>query len=75
MATIKEDITIFSEMIAKGFSADKFSLDYTLTSFKDIDKFYDLHSKNGEANEGGRFEKNLGQITFCSRCLCWRDNN
>jgi hypothetical protein len=64
MATIKEDIINFSDMIVKGFSADKLTLDYTLTSFKDIDKFYDLHSKNGERVAGGRFSKNLGQILF-----------
>jgi hypothetical protein len=64
MATIKEDIVTFSDMIVKGFSADKLTLDYTLTSFKDIDKFYGLHSKNGERVEGGRFSKNLGQILF-----------
>ena len=64
MATIKEDIETFSDMIVKGFKVDKLTLDYTLTSFKDIDKFYDLHSKNGESVEGGRFSKNLGQILF-----------
>ena len=64
MATIKEDILTFSDMIVKGFKADKLNLDYTLTSFKDVDKFYDLHSKNGERIEGGRFAKNLGQILF-----------
>jgi hypothetical protein len=64
MATIKEDIKTFSEMIVKGFGADKLTLNYTLTSFKDIDTFYDLHSKNGERVEGGRFSKNLGQILF-----------
>jgi hypothetical protein len=34
MPTIKEDIITFSEMIVKGFSADKLKLDYTLSSFK-----------------------------------------
>jgi hypothetical protein len=64
MTTIREDIKTFSGMIVKGFSVDKLTLDYTLRSFKDIDKFYDLHSKNGERIEGGRFSKNLGQILF-----------
>jgi hypothetical protein len=64
MATIKEDIKTFSKMIVKGFGADKLTLDYTLSSFKDVDSFYDLHSKNGERVEGGRFSKNLGQILF-----------
>lgn len=64
MATIKEDIVTFSNMIVRGFDNDKLKLDYTLTSFKDIDTFYNLHSKNSERIEGGRFSKNLGQILF-----------
>lgn len=64
MATIEEDIISFSNMIIKGFTADKLSLDFTLISFKDIDTFYDLHSKNGEVVQGGRLSKNLGQILF-----------
>ena len=64
MATIKEDIITFSDMIVRGFSVDKLNLDFTLTSFKDIDKFYDLHSRNGQVVENGRFSNNLGQILF-----------
>jgi len=64
MPTIQKDIVTFSDMIVKGFKSDKLDLDYTLTSFKDIDKFYDRHSKNGKRIEGGRFDKNLGQILF-----------
>jgi hypothetical protein len=64
VATIKEDIITFSDMIVKGFAADKLTLDYTLTSFKHIDKFYDLHSKNGERAEGGMFSRNSGKILF-----------
>jgi len=64
MPTIKEDIVTFSDMIIKGFSSDKLNLDYTLSSFKDIDTFYDRHSKNGQRVEGGKFSKNLGQILF-----------
>jgi hypothetical protein len=64
MPTIKEDILTFSDMIVKGFTTEKLKLDYTLTSFKDIDVFYDRHSKNGERVEGGKFSKNLGQILF-----------
>jgi hypothetical protein len=64
MPTIKEDIEKFSEMMVKGFSADKLTLDYTLTSFKDIETFYNKHSKDGKAVEGGRFSKNLGPILF-----------
>jgi hypothetical protein len=64
MPTIKEDILTFSSMIAKGFTSEKLNLDYTLSSFKDIDTFYDRHSKNEERVEGGKFSKNLGQILF-----------
>ena len=64
MPTIKEDIVTFSDMIVKGFTSDNLNLDYSLCSFKDIDNFYDRHSKNGERVEGGKFSENLGQILF-----------
>ncbi|HWB23912.1 MAG TPA: hypothetical protein VG738_00460 [Chitinophagaceae bacterium] len=64
MATIMEDINTFTDMITKGFKADKFILDYTLSSFKEVDRFYELNSRNGEVIDGGRFSKNLGQILF-----------
>ena len=64
MPTIKEDIATFSDMIVKGFTAEKLILDYTLTSFKEIDKFYDRNATNGQPIEGGRLSKNLGQILF-----------
>lgn len=64
MSTILEDIPTFSEMIVDGFKEDKLILDYTLTSFKRIDHFFDKHSKNGKTVAGGLLSKNLGQILF-----------
>lgn len=64
MAAIKEDIISFSNLIIKGFASDKLNLDFTLTSFKDIDTFYNLHSRDGVPVEAGRLSKNLGQILF-----------
>jgi hypothetical protein len=64
MPSIKEDILTLSDKIVKGLGADKLTLDYTLTSFKEIDLFYERHAKDGEPVKGGRFSKQLGQVLF-----------
>lgn len=64
MGTLKEDIRAQATWIVRAFKADKFKLDYTLNSFKEIDRFFDQHSKNGEAVPNGRLSVNLGPIIF-----------
>jgi hypothetical protein len=64
MGTLVEDIKSQSEWIVKAFKADKLKLDYSLNSFKEIDKFFDKHAKDGKAVPGGRLSANLGAIIF-----------
>jgi hypothetical protein len=64
LATLIEDISKQSTWIVARFSDDGFNLDYTIHSFIEIDRFFNEHSKNGNAVKGGRLEKNLGNILF-----------
>jgi len=64
MATLKQDIKTQSSWIVKAFKADKLTLDYTINSFKNLDKFFEKHSKDGKAKRGGRLSTNLGPILF-----------
>ena len=64
MATLNNDIKKCSKWIVMAFSEDKLSLNYTIDSFKIIDKFFDLHSNNGKAIERGRLASNLGSTLF-----------
>ena len=64
MAKLLQDIKTQSEWIAEAFAADKLKLDYTIRSFMEIDRFFNEHSKNGKAVEGGRLTQSLGAIVF-----------
>ena len=64
MANLHNDIKKSSAWAVKAFAEDNLRLNYTIDSFKDIDKFFDLHSTNGTANEEGRLTNNLGSTLF-----------
>jgi hypothetical protein len=64
MATLQQDIKKQSNWIVKAFGIDLLRLDYTIESFKQIDQFFNTHSKDGQAVEGGRLEQNAGLILF-----------
>ncbi len=64
MATIQEDIVTFSGMIVQALSSEDLNLNYTLSSTKDIDTFYDKHSVDGVPIKDGSMVNNLGQILF-----------
>jgi len=64
MGTLKEDIKTQSDWIVKAFNEDNLNLDYSIKSLVEIDKFFQLHSNNGQPIKGGRLSKNLGLICF-----------
>jgi len=64
MGTLKEDIKTSSDWLIKAFGADRLKLDYSVESFKEIDRFFDLHSENGQPKAEGRLSQNLGSILF-----------
>jgi hypothetical protein len=64
MATLLQDISAASAWIVRAFGADDLILDYTIESFKEIDKFFDIHARDGEAVPGGRLSQGTGYILF-----------
>ena len=64
MATLIEDIKVQSNWIIKAFKADGLTLDHSINSFIELDKFFQLHAENGQAIKGRRLSKNLGSIIF-----------
>jgi hypothetical protein len=64
MGTLVEDIKLQTAWIIKAFESDGFVLDYSIKSFVNLDKFFEIHSKNGKAVPGGRLSRNLGNILF-----------
>jgi hypothetical protein len=68
MATIQQDIINQSEWIVKAFESEGLTLDYSVHSFIEIDKFFYRHSKNGKSVSGGRLANNRGTIIFSLGC-------
>jgi len=65
MATLKEDIKSQSEWIVKAFAADGFTLDYTIDSIIEVDRFFARNMKGGQPKKGGRlYGKGFGAILF-----------
>lgn len=64
MATLRQDIKKQSKWIVKAFGADLLRLDHSIESFKQIDHFFNIHTKDGQAVEGGRLAQNTGLILF-----------
>src|SRR5690349_1616356 len=64
MGTLLQDIQSQSSWLIKAFKADGFKLNYSIDSFKVLDRFYDLHVKEGTPVPGGRFAEHYGPIMF-----------
>jgi hypothetical protein len=64
MASLKEDIKSQSQWIVAAFQEDGFDLNYSIESLRALDKFFDLHARNGIPVPGGRLSRNLGSIVF-----------
>jgi len=64
MATLKEDILKYSDWIIKAYEKDGLNLDYSIKSFMEIDKFVQMHTKNGQPIKGRRLSKNMGGVIF-----------
>jgi hypothetical protein len=64
MGTLIEDIKLQTDWIIKAFNSDGLILDYSINSFIQLDKFFEIHSKIGKAVPGGRLSQNLGNILF-----------
>ncbi|KKT78254.1 MAG: hypothetical protein UW75_C0047G0004 [Parcubacteria group bacterium GW2011_GWF2_44_8] len=64
MSTLLEDINQGSEWIVKAFAELNKSLDYSLDSLQEIDKFFDEEAENGQPKSGGVLEQGLGSKLF-----------
>ena len=64
MGTLQEDIKAQSSWLVRAFAADGLQLDYTINSLKQIDKFFEKHSKNGKPVKNGRLSQNVGSIFY-----------
>jgi len=64
MATLLEDIDKQSEWLITAFASDGLKLDYTIRSFIEIDKFFNINTKDGRPVANGRLVNNFGNVIF-----------
>src|SRR4029453_9500950 len=64
MPTLVEDIRTAADWIAKALSSSGYRADFSITSLKEVDRFFDEHSKNGQAVPGGLLSEQLGSRMF-----------
>ena len=64
MSALRDEIKKQSDWIVKTFDTDGLKLDYTVKSFVKIDKFFELHSKNGKPIPGGKLSQDLEVTIF-----------
>jgi len=65
MPSLQEDIKSLSDWIVKAFTADGYTLDYTIDSIIEVDRFFVKNMKDGKPSKKGRLAgQNVGQILF-----------
>lgn len=61
---IAADIRKSADWIAEALGSSGYKADFTLESLKEIDRFFDEHSRNGQPVPGGLLSQDLGQRIF-----------
>ena len=64
MATLLEDIKIADSWIIEAMESSGYSLNSTITSFKEIDRFFDDNTKKGKPKRKSVLAKFTGKIVF-----------
>jgi hypothetical protein len=64
MGTLVEDVRTSAKWIAKALSSSGYQADFSLASLKEIDRFFDEQSPNGDPIPGGLLSEQLGARLF-----------
>lgn len=65
MGTLKEDIQSQANWIIQAFAADGYTLDYSIKSTMELDKFFFQNMVNGQAKKRGRLDgTGYGTVLF-----------
>lgn len=64
MATLIEDARSSAEWIATALKSSGYRADFSLYSLREIDRFFDEHSHEGQAVPSGLLAEQLGQRIF-----------
>lgn len=64
MATLKEDIPASAEWISTALISSGYNADFSMESLKEIERFFNEHSQEGEPVPGGLLSESLGSRMF-----------
>ncbi len=64
MASLLEDVSFAADWIALTLWGSRYVADFSLDSLKEIDRFFDDHTRDGQAVPGGLLSEQLGQRVF-----------
>jgi hypothetical protein len=64
MTKLLEDIRASADWIAAALSSSGYRADFSLSSLREIDRFFDEHSRNGEPVPNGLLSESLGSRLF-----------
>jgi hypothetical protein len=62
--SLKEDIVKAYEWISKALESSGYKADFSIESLKEIDRFFDEHTENGQAKQGGLLSQDRGMRLF-----------
>jgi hypothetical protein len=63
-SNIAKDARAAAEWIAAALSSSGYKMDFSIKSFKEIDRFFDEHAPHGEARPDGLLSENFGNRMF-----------
>jgi hypothetical protein len=64
MATLVEDAQRYADWIGNALTSSGYQADFSAESLKEIDRFFDEHSRNGAAIPDGLLAEQLGTRIF-----------
>ncbi len=64
MATLVEDARRMADWVANALTESGYAADFSLGSLREIDRFFDEHSRDGQAVPGGLLAEQLGPSIF-----------
>jgi hypothetical protein len=64
MATLIEDAQKAAAWVANALTSSGYRADFSLASLREVDRFFDEHSQDGEAVPGGLLSEDLGPRMF-----------
>jgi hypothetical protein len=64
MGTLADDAKVAADWIAGALKSSNYEADYSINSLKEIDRFFDEHSRDGKPTPGGLLSKSLGSRLF-----------